>query len=624
MSTTDHRVISARPTSGHDAAVVSDGSLDLWRRRVLDGLTWILVVVIAGPVLLVVTSWIRVGRVAPALALVAVWAAIAVVAVGRRMQYRLRAWLLLALLIAATQVGIATAGVTSGIGTLLAMTAAFGALLLGLRAALVGLVLQLIGCAVLGLLMVQGALPLPPMELALGHQVAEWARKMAVAGGLSLLIAVAFSLLLEKLTVSLRRAEDLVEELQDQIAVREREASARVVAEERLWQAQKRELLGQMAASLAHEINNTLTVVRANAEFLRRDLEVAPEVTYRDLAAHAREIEVAASAASRETRQLLTLGRHEASEVEITDPCAELRAAEVVIRRLMRDDIEVELRVGERVPSVEVDRRQLRQAILNLAMNARDAMPRGGRLTLSVSSEEIGSGVRRHDGRALPGRCVSLCVEDDGIGIAPELRDRIFEPFFTSKDSSRGSGLGLSFVRSFVERAGGLVLLDSEPGRGSRFRIVLPPAVGAEVRRDPAEDSWVHHLERGSERVLVVDDHDQVRHILEAVLRRAGYQVRSVASGEEALPLLDTEPGFDLLLTDSVMPGMRGEELAEHYLRNCPHGRVVVCSGHVGDPAVQELRERRGFGFLRKPFTPLEVTRSVRRALDRLSAGAAS
>ncbi|REJ80683.1 MAG: response regulator [Acidobacteria bacterium] len=638
--------------------------IDLWRRRALDGLSWMVVAVATLPVLMVSRDYERVGSLPMTATLLILFAVTVAIAAGRAAPYRVRAWGLLAVVVAATQLAIASAGFNSGVGALFALSAGLAALLLGWRSAVVVLLFQGVGCLVVAWLYRTAQLPPPPQVFASGDDPGTWLRKYAVVTSLSLVVAATISYLLDRLQKSVDTAETLIDELRDQIAARQVEAEARAAAEGQLWQAQKHELVGQLAAGLAHDINNTLTVILANVELMRLDLEEQGFAGGSDLQRYASEVETAALTASTETRRLLGLGRREPLQLRLLDPAEELEDVARRLAPLLPENVLLELEVERDLPPFEADRDQLRQVLLNLAVNARDAMPEGGRLSLVSRRIAAKEGRRAIDGSEMLGEMICLEVRDTGSGIPADLQERIFEPFFTSKSESRGSGLGLSLVRSFVQRAGATLELDSTPGAGSTFRIVLRPgrpatsaaahvdtsgsrrggkgqeatrkgAVGGVGSSDGAaaeEDSATMPPRRDDgalpvgpaatepglgERILVVDDDERIRSLIVQVLRRAGYEVVEAASGEEALAILDRgNRAFDLLCTDAVMPGMSGEELARQYAQRYPGGRVLVCSGYVRSASLRRLLGRRHYGFLAKPFTPGELVEAVRRKLQ--------
>jgi CheY-like chemotaxis protein len=264
---------------------------------------------------------------------------------------------------------------------------------------------------------------------------------------------------------------------------------------------------------------------------------------------------------------------------------------------------------------VEADPGQLEQVIMNLAVNARDAMPQGGKLTLETANAELDAAYVEHHPVVAPGPYVQLAVSDTGSGMGPETREHIFDPFFTTKEKGKGTGLGLATVYGIVKQSGGYIWAYSEPGQGSTFKVYLPRVQPpAATDRPPRPRSTVT---TGTETVLLVEDEEAVRRLAERILRQAGYQVLAAADGPEALRRCETHPEpIALLLTDVVMPGMSGQELAAQLTRRCPQLRVLYVSGYTDDAIVHHGRLDPEARFLGKPFTVDELLRKVREALD--------
>jgi PAS domain S-box-containing protein len=385
--------------------------------------------------------------------------------------------------------------------------------------------------------------------------------------------------------------------------------------EEQLLHARKVEAVGHLAGGIAHDFNNILTAIVGYAELLRSRLP----------AGHAQQAEVgeilrAGERASRVTGKLLAFSRRQnlaPRQVEINGLLADLAS---FLRRLVGDDVVVELRPAAALPSVFADPTQLEQVILNLVVNARDAMAQGGTVTLETRSLELATAGAARAAGLTPGRYVELRVADTGVGIDETIRPRLFEPFFTTKPEGKGTGLGLATVYGIVRQSGGSVLVESVPGHGATFRVLLPmareesPATadGDAVRAVPAPT--------GKERILLVEDESTVRNLLGSLLSELGYEVHSAANGEEALSLVagrtEAEP-WDLLLTDVVMPGLSGPALARRLRDLQPGLRVLFVSGHASQP--EELSAMLGDRgtFLPKPFSPIDLARAVRELLDR-------
>jgi len=381
---------------------------------------------------------------------------------------------------------------------------------------------------------------------------------------------------------------------------------ARMEAE--LRQAQKLEAFGQIAGGVAHDYNNLLTVQLGAVALLREIPGLAEEA--RELAA---EIEASARKAASLTRQLLAFGRRQVLQPRRLDLNEVVGAFLLMLRRVLREDIRIDLEPAAGPLWVHADAGMLEQVVMNLAVNARDAMPGGGRLTLALDAV---TGAR-DGGRPPPGRWVRLTVSDTGHGMDEETRRRVFEPFFTTKPAGQGTGLGLATVYGVVRQHGGSVEVESRPGAGATFGVLLlaaePPGLSHE---HPAAEAAARASGRG-ERVLLVEDDPPVRQVLQGWLLRLGYQVVACASGDEALARwrTRTEP-MDLVLTDMVMPGdTSGRALALALRGEDPSLPVVVMSGHSVDLAQGGLPE--GVGFLAKPAEPDELAAVLRRALDR-------
>jgi len=387
---------------------------------------------------------------------------------------------------------------------------------------------------------------------------------------------------------------------------REHAASERIRMERMLAQRQRLESLGELAGGVAHDFNNLLTVVLTTAALLRRD-EVEPR-----RASDLRLIEEAAQRAGELTGRLLALGKRQALRIEPTDANQVLRGVVELVRRVVRADIRIELVEGARLPAVLADSSQLEQVFMNLCLNARDAMPAGGRLTLETEQVLLnGEFVRLHPW-AKRGRYVLVTVTDTGTGIAPDLLDRIFEPFFTTKDEGKGSGLGLAVSRGIVEQHGGMIHAYSEVGVGTTFKVYLPIserlAVDVGTKLEPA-------IRTGNEHLLVADDQRFVRDVVARVLTRAGYQVATVADGRAAVEHVCAHP-VDLVILDAVMPGLGGREAYTKIREARPGLPVLFASGYGAEELTTRFLADTAAPFLPKPFDPDALLRMVRRLLD--------
>ena len=387
--------------------------------------------------------------------------------------------------------------------------------------------------------------------------------------------------------------------------VHERERAERTLEERetQLRQAQKLEAVGTLAGGVAHDFNNLLTIITGYTQMALTQLPAdAPA------AADMREVKGAAQRATQLTQQLLAFGRKQVLEPRVIDLNGVIADVEPMLRRLVGEHVEIRATLDPTVSRTLADPVQMEQVIMNLAVNARDAMPDGGELSISTTNVAPGT-VAELDGR--PG--VAIVVRDEGIGMDAATRERIFEPFFTTKAPGRGTGLGLATVYGIVKQSGGAVAVASAPGKGSEFRVVLPAVSATESDLVAAIERAVP---RGSETILLVEDEDGVRVLAERVLSRAGYRVLTASRGSDALAIASRHGGaIELLLTDVVMPQMTGPELARRLAELRPMMRVLFMSGHSED-AVALHGRLGGAGFVRKPFEPDDIVRIVRETLD--------
>ncbi|MBV8901985.1 MAG: PAS domain S-box protein [Verrucomicrobia bacterium] len=391
------------------------------------------------------------------------------------------------------------------------------------------------------------------------------------------------------------------------LAINSRDVTARKQLEAQLHQAQKMEAFGQLAGGVAHDFNNLLSVIFGHAALL------APALATKESQAQSlAEIRGAAERAAALTRQLLAFSRQQVLEPKVVDLNAILVEAKAMLRRLIGEDVRLVTQLEPRLRPVKVDPGQIAQVIVNLAVNARDAMPRGGTLTLETRNVDGGTpetGVR-------PGRHVLLTVTDTGCGMSPEVQARAFEPFFTTKGEGKGTGLGLAVVHGIIQQSGGRIWLESRPGAGTRFQIYLPAVRGTAARPSGCQEVAVLPVQ-GRETILLAEDEDAVREVTAQLLEAFGYQVLKASSGEEALRLADSQPGkIHLLMTDVVMPGMGGRELADLLRAREPQLKVLFQSGYTDDAVVRYGVVHAEVAFLQKPFTPQALAEKVRQALD--------
>jgi PAS domain S-box-containing protein len=373
-------------------------------------------------------------------------------------------------------------------------------------------------------------------------------------------------------------------------------------SEERFWQSQKLEALGRLAGGVAHDFNNLLTVIIACSEMVRESLDPA-DPAYAD----AESVLDAGQKAASLTRQLLAFGRRQPRTPLPTDLGGVVAGMENMLRRLIGEDVDFQIFRGTALRLVQVDTGQIEQVILNLAVNARDAMPQGGTLRIETINRDIEQdGVRRE--------YVMLAVSDTGVGILPEARAHLFEPFFTTKEKGKGTGLGLATVYGIVQQAGGNVSVDSATGKGTRFEVLFP---ATDAQNEPAAASKPTGMQRGTGTILVVDDEPQVRATAARVLREAGYTVFEAADGGQAMAIAETLPKLDLLLTDVVMPRMSGFELASQLGRSTLDLKVIFMSGYSSDVRSLAIQPAVRFAtLLEKPFTVGSLTGAVRERLN--------
>jgi PAS domain S-box-containing protein len=377
--------------------------------------------------------------------------------------------------------------------------------------------------------------------------------------------------------------------------------------EERLRQAQKMDAIGQLTGGVAHDFNNVLTVITGTIEIIQEGLADKPQY-----AAIAQLIDDAAARGAEITSQLLTFARRQPLEPREIDVNTLVVETAKLLRPMLGEQIEIETRLADEAWSAMADPSQLSSAIVNLAVNARDAMPGGGKLTLETGNRELESTGTAGDG--VGGAFVMVAVGDTGHGIPADIRERVFEPFFTTKEVGRGTGLGLSMVYGFARQSGGTVAIESEEGRGTVMRLFLPRAKGeAAVRTAPVQ---VPATARGRETILVVEDDPLVQGYVIAQLGGLGYRTLAAGDGASALALVDQGAKFDLLFTDIIMPGgMNGHELAEAVRLRRPGVRVLYTSGYTDNTIVHDGQLDPGVALLFKPYRKAELAQKIREVL---------
>lgn len=384
----------------------------------------------------------------------------------------------------------------------------------------------------------------------------------------------------------------------------------RLNLERRLRESQRLEAMGQLTGGVAHDFNNLLTVILGNAELLAGRLG-----DDRALCQMAEMIVSAADRGAELTGRLLAFARRQALRPRVIDVNHQLRGSEPLFRRTLSEDIEIAIQAGQELWPAEIDPGQLEVALLNLVLNARDAMPQGGRLVIETANVWLDGTYAAQNRDVVAGQYAMVAVSDTGTGMAPETMARAFEPFFTTKEPGKGSGLGLSMVFGFVRQSGGHIRILSEPGQGTSIRLYFPRAVGVALPEPerPGLDAAVG----GHEHILVVEDDDPVRESLAAMLRGLGYRVSVAASGPAALALLPHLGPVDLLLTDVVMPGgMSGRDLADAVRLTRPDIRVLYSSGYSANEILQDGHSDPGVELLSKPYRRRELAARLRKLLD--------
>jgi len=394
-----------------------------------------------------------------------------------------------------------------------------------------------------------------------------------------------------------------------------RDTSEQKKLQEQFHQSQKMEAIGRLAGGIAHEFNNLLTAIIGYNELVIGGLHERDP-----LRRNSEEVRKAAERAARLTRQLLAVSRKQTLQPRILDLNSCVAEIEKMLRRLIGDDVELSVIPSPRAACVKADPSQLEQVLMNLAVNARDAMPTGGQLFIRISSVTIAS-ILDAGPDVPPGKYIVLRVTDTGTGMTDETRARIFEPFFTTKDPGKGTGLGLATCYGIVKQSGGRILCDSSPNRGTTFSIYLPQVIG---EADPVHVELATPLPRGTETILVVEDAVGVRTLATRVLRSLGYQLLEAENGFDALNVIAQQgiSTIDLILTDVTMPKMGGRELVERVRADHPSTRVVFTSGAPGaDAALKTFFCQPGTAFLHKPFTPADLARAIRSVItEQLSA----
>jgi two-component system cell cycle sensor histidine kinase/response regulator CckA len=380
--------------------------------------------------------------------------------------------------------------------------------------------------------------------------------------------------------------------------------------EERYQQAQKMESVGRLAGGVAHDFNNLLTVILGYCELLLEDVTPGdPKV------GDIEEIQKAGKRAEGLTRQLLAFSRKQIIEPTLLDLNLLVFEMQSLLERLIAENIRIVLRLGPDRALVMADRGQVEQVVMNLAVNARDAMPNGGTMTIETASVELDEySTTTHQGLT-PGPFVRLTITDTGTGMTPQVQARVFEPFFTTKESGKGTGLGMATVYGIATHCGGSVGIDSEVGKGTSFHVYFPSSAAGATPTTTAATALGPLL--GTETVLVVEDDEELRELAKRLLERQGYTVLIASNAADAVRLFAGNPSIDIVVTDVVMPGGSGLELSVQLVEQRPALKVIYVSGYTEEAIVQHGVIKPGIAFLNKPYSSEALGRKIREVLDR-------
>jgi two-component system, cell cycle sensor histidine kinase and response regulator CckA len=402
----------------------------------------------------------------------------------------------------------------------------------------------------------------------------------------------------------------------EKLVIVNRNITERKYLEEQLGLSQKLEAVGRLSGGIAHDFNNLLGVIIGYGEALQQHM--SPSDPMREAVD---EIQKAANRAASLTQQLLAFGRKQVLEPKVLDANAVVSDVDKMLRRLIGEDIELQISLAHNLGRVKADRSQLEQVILNLAVNARDAMPQGGVLRIETKNAQLTDSDKSRFRYVVPGQYILIRVIDNGCGMSPELQSHIFEPFFTTKEKGKGTGLGLATVYGVIKQSEGYVWVESEVGKGTEFKIYLPRAEGA-AEETPQTIAASGHA-RSSATILIAEDEDSLRKLTCNTLRGLGYSVIEARDAANALSIAaETEVDIDLLLTDVVMPGMSGRTLAEKMTAARPEIKVLYMSGYPDGAIVTHGVLNPGMFILRKPFTRDELLRRVEESLAQKLVGA--
>ncbi len=382
--------------------------------------------------------------------------------------------------------------------------------------------------------------------------------------------------------------------------------------QEQLRQSQKMEAIGQLAGGIAHDFNNLLTVIKGYSQLSLMQLNEG-----NPLREKVEEIQKAADQAASLTRQLLAFSRRQVMEMRVLDLNILIKDLEKMLHRIIVEDVELITFLADDLGRVKTDPGQIEQVVMNLTINARDAMPKGGKLTIETTNVELDEEYARDHVATKPGQYVMLSVSDTGVGMTQEVKERAFEPFFTTKDKGKGTGLGLSTVYGIVKQSGGNIWIYSELGKGTTFKIYLPRV--DEPPEEMVEKVMKEELPRGSETILIVEDNEEVRKLAMRVLEKQGYNVLEASNGDDALHLpKERKESVHLILVDVVMPGISGRQFVEQFKEVCRDCKVLYMSGYTDNTIVHHGVLEKGMNYIQKPFTVEGLARKVREVLDKV------
>jgi two-component system cell cycle sensor histidine kinase/response regulator CckA len=408
--------------------------------------------------------------------------------------------------------------------------------------------------------------------------------------------------------VQLETGENLV--ACEDITELKRAEEEKAALQDQLRQSQKVEAIGRLAGGIAHDFNNLLTIIKGYSQLSCIELKEGDT-----LRGNIDEIQKAAERAASLTRQLLAFSRRQVMEMKVVDLNTLLRDLEKMLRRVIGEDIEMVIQTAGDLGGVRADVGQIEQVIMNLVVNAKDAMPSGGKLTIETANEELDESYARSHLDVKPSPYVMFSVSDTGMGMTPEVRDQIFEPFFTTKEKGKGTGLGLSTAYGIVKQSKGHIWVYSVQGRGTTFKIYLPRV--DEPLEEIRKEVLKKELPRGNETILIVEDEEEVRKLAGKILERQGYKILETFNGDDALVACErSRSPIHLMLADVVMPGMSGSELAKLLKPLYPEIKILYMSGYTDDSIVRHGVLEKGVNYIQKPFTMEGLARKVREVLE--------